>query len=68
MKKTSLFILMATATTGAITAKSVSPFGSQHESSKVALVKSDVANKSANSLKSTTTTEANPYSCCRSCQ
>lgn len=60
MKKTSLFILMATATAGAITAKSVSPFGSQHESSKVALVKSDVANKSANSLKSTTTTEATP--------
>lgn len=58
MKKTSLFILMATATAGAITAKSVSPFGSQHESSKVALVKSNVANKSANSLKSTTTTEA----------
>lgn len=60
MKKTSLFILMATATAGVITAKSVSPFGSQHESSKVALVKSDVANKSANSLKSTTTTEATP--------
>lgn len=51
---------MATATVGAITAKSVSPFGSQHESSKVALVKSNVANKSANSLKSTTTTEATP--------
>lgn len=60
MKKTSLFILMATATAGAITAKSVSPFDSQHESSKVALVKSNVANKSTNSLKSATTTEATP--------
>lgn len=60
MKKTSLFILMATATAGAITAKSVSPFDSQHESSKVALVKSNVANKSTNSLKSATTTETTP--------
>ena len=60
MKKTSLFILMATATAGAITAKSVSPFDSQHESSKVALVKSNVANKSTNNLKSATTTEATP--------
>lgn len=62
MKKTSLFILMATTIVGAVIAKNVSPLVLQNQPSKVILAESEEKSKLINSFNANTTADVTPIS------
>ena len=62
MRKTSLFILMATTIVGAVIAKNVSPLVLQNQPSKVILAESEEKSKLINSFNANTTADVTPIS------